>query len=198
MEKWLGPIGRNTLNERQKMTLTKSMMQNHSLAIRAEMGYPLYSPANHTLAFAAGRKFDFQVGMDLARHAETGGKDFVYAGWASIHDDAPTDYALIVRQPDVIDILPGVEFWAADDQSPIVILLQQRGIYFELDGRLNLQQRAGRPGRKLALGIKRAMDRIRRRAELLDGTELTGNAWIPNGGDWTPPPPPQTTAVLFR
>lgn len=198
MEKWLGPIGRNTLNERDKMTLTKSMMQNHSLAIRAEMGYPLYAPANHTLAFAAGRKFDFQVGMDLARHAEMGGKDFVYAGWASIHDDAPTDYTLVVRQPDVIDILPGAQFWAAGDQSPVVILLQQRDMYFELDARLNLQQRSGRPGRRLALGIKRAMERIRHRADLLEGTELDENAWVRNGGDWTPPAPPQASAVFFR
>lgn len=180
------------------MALTHQMMQNHCLSIRTELGYPLFAPANATLAFSAGRKFDFSVGMDLVRHAERGGKDFVYAGWSSVTDDLPGDYTLVIRQQASIDVVTGVTFWAADDEAPLVIVTRDRSIYFELDGRLNLQQRLGRPGRKILQGERRAMERIRRGAELLDDVTLDGNAWVRNGGDWTPPAPPQASVINFR
>ena len=174
------------------------MMQNHCLSIRAELGYPLFAPANVTLAFSAGRKFDFSVGMDLVRHAERGGRDFVYAGWASVTDDLPHDYTLVIRQRASVDVMTGVTFWAADDEAPLAIVAKDRELYFELDGRLNLQQRLGRPGRKILQGERRAMERIRRGAELLDDVTLVGNAWVKNGGDWTPPTPPQASVIHFR
>lgn len=180
------------------MALTHQMMQNHCLSIRVELGYPLFAPANATLAFSAGRKFDFGVGMDLVRHAERGAKDFVYAGWASVTDDLPHDYTLVIRQRASVDVITGVTFWAADDEAPINIVAKDRELYFELDARLNLQQRLGRPGRKMLQGERRAMERIRRGVELLDGTVLNGNAWVKNGGDWTPPAPSRETVVNFR
>lgn len=180
------------------MLLTHEMMQNHSLAIRTELGYPLFIPANATMAFAAGRKFDLAVGMDLVRHAERGNKDFVYAGWATITDDAPCDYTLVIRQQVSVDVITDVTFWAADDVSPLVIISSERNMYFELDGRLNLQQRSGRPGRKILQGERRAMERILRSAELLDGTVLDGTDWVKNGGDWVPPTTSRENVVNFR
>jgi hypothetical protein len=180
------------------MALTHQMMQNHCLSIRAEVGYPLFAPANATLAFAAGRKFDFSVGMDLVRHAERGSKDFVYAGWASVTDDAPLDYTLVIRQRISVDVITNVTFWASDNEAPVVILAKDRDLYFELDDRLNLQQRAGRPGRKILQGERRAMERIARGAERLDGTIIGGNAWVKNGGEWVPPATSHESAVNFR
>lgn len=174
------------------------MMQNHCRAIRSELGYPAFAPANPTMAFAAGRKFDFAVGMDLVRHAQSGGKDFIHAGWACAADDLPHDYTLVIRQRASVDIVTGVTFWAANDDTPLVIVARDRDLYFQLDDRLNLQQRFGRPGRKMLQGERRAMERILRVAATFDDTLLDGNAYVKNGEDWVPPAPMHQSIINFR
>ncbi|MCE7797359.1 hypothetical protein LWE61_12415 [Sphingobium sufflavum] len=180
------------------MTLTKLMMQNHMLAIRQEMGYPLTAPACHTIAWSAGGPVDIQIGMDLGRLAETAGRDMVYGAWASVAQELPTDYVLALRGPMVVDIIRNCTFYAADDTTPIVVLSEYQDEHFVLNERLYLERRRGMPGRRLALGRRRAMERIRVVAAGLDDVMLEGNAIVQRGGRWTPPAPtPVETVIRF-
>jgi len=53
--------------------------QNTMIALRKEMGWPLFRPANDSIAFTSGRSLDVEVGLELGRIAAELGRDKVGA-----------------------------------------------------------------------------------------------------------------------
>ena len=142
------------------MTITNLTLQNHMLAIRTEMGYPVYAPACHTTSWASGGPVDMQIGMDLARLAQATGRDLIYGAWHSIQHQRPREYVLALRQSDGVEIIRNCSFYAADEAAPLILMCEARDEHYVLNDRLFLERRAGMPGRRLKLGKRRAEQRI--------------------------------------
>lgn len=181
------------------MTVTHDTLQNHMLAIRSEMGYPLFAPACHTLAWSAGGPIDMQVGMDLARLAQTTGRDLIYGAWESAERERPSEYVLALRQPHLVEIVRNCSFYAADEAAPLILMCETRDEHYVLNDRLFLERRRGLPGRRLELGKRRAEQRIINSLNASVDHVLEGGGVMPRGGEWMPYPATrsETLAVQF-
>ena len=168
------------------MTVTNILLQNHMLAIRSEMGYPLFAPACHTLAWSAGGPVDMQVGMDLARLAQTTSRDLIYGAWQSAEHERPSEYVLALRQPHLVEIVRNCSFYAADEAAPLILMCETRDEHYILNARLFLERRPGMPGRRLELGKRRAEQRIIHSPNASVDHMLEGGGVMPRGGEWMP------------
>lgn len=168
------------------MTLTNTHMQKHCIAIRKELGYPLTAPACHSLAFAAGGPVDIQISMDLARHAQSMGRDVIYAAWNSVQDAEPSEYVLALRGPLCVEIIRNCTFYCSDAVSPVIMVAQDRKEHFTLSSRLYFEQQQGLPGRRMNLGQRRAMGRIRHTATSVNVSLFGDNQFVPRGGSCAP------------
>lgn len=170
--------------------------QNFMLAVRRELGWPGFKPCNDAIAFCTGRKMDFQVGLEMARIAQTLRKDAVYTGWANMASSIPLGFTIVYREMLAVDIIDHVVPFAANDDAPITFVSTRAAEHFAIDHRGTLTRISGKP-KNIASGRKLAMKRIRATAATLGDELLAGNRFVPFGSDWIEPETPADTIVRF-
>lgn len=170
--------------------------QNFMLAIRREMGWPKFRPANDCIAFCSGREMDFTIGSEIARIAQAMRKDAVYTGWANTSATLPTSFTIVYRELLTVDIVDRVVPYAANDDAPIVFISTRADEFFAVDLRGALVRVPGRP-KAIGTGRKRAMKRIRATAATLGDELLENNRFVPTGAEWIEPEVPVETIVRF-
>lgn len=170
--------------------------QNFMLAVRREMGWPTFRPANDCIAFCSGRTMDFTVGLEMARIAQTLRKDAVYTGWANTRTAVPTSFAIVYRELLTVDIVDRVVPFAANDDAPIVFLSIRADEFFAVDCRGSLVRVPGKP-KVIGAGRKLAVTRIRATAATLGDELLENNRFVPTGAKWIEPEVTVETIVRF-
>ncbi len=171
--------------------------QNIAWALRQEMGYPLFAPANECTAFAGGGIADLAKGMEVAVLATQMRKDVIYLGWRTVADAAPASFAVALREMLQVDWIDGVFPYAGDDTAPIVLVSTRRDEHIAVGPRGLLERRAGKP-RALGTGKARAMRRIRRAAGTMADRLADNNVFLPRGDPWREPPAsPRETIIRF-
>lgn len=170
--------------------------QNFMLAVRREMGWPAFKPANDCIAFCASRPMDFETGNELARIAQMLSKDAVFTGWASNTTARPKSFAIVYRSLLTVDVIDRVVPYAANDDEPIVFVNVREQEVFAVDERGSLRRIPGQPS-NIARGRQRAMKRIRATAAKMSDHLLASNRFVPTGADWIEPEGPVETIVRF-
>ena len=159
------------------------MMLRHQktmLAVRELMGWPAFKPANNCIAFTSGKLSDLEVGMELGRIAQMLGKDIIYSGWASVSATVPDGFSIAYRELLTVDIVDRVLPYAANDQSPLVLVSTRGDEHFAIDNRGSLVRVPGKP-KSLGAGRRLAMKRIKAVAKTKGNELLTGNRHVPWG-----------------
>jgi len=159
--------------------------QNFMLAVRHEMGWPAFKPANDAIAFCSGRPVDIEVGSEIARIAQMLGKDAVYTAWASITATAPLGFTIVYREMLTVDIVDRVVPYAANDEAPIVFVSTRADEVFAVDRRGSLARIPGKP-KNIGKGHQLAMKRIRATAAKMGDALLDGNRFVPSGASIEP------------
>ena len=180
--------------EQTTMTLRH---QNFMLAVRKEMGWPLFRPANDCLAFASGRPMDFEIGMDTARLAQAMRKDVIYSGWSNPTAVQPASFAVVIREVLSINIIDRVFPWAADENAPVALISTRANERYIIGQRGVLERAPGKPNH-LAEGRKLAMSRIRATAAAMGDVFAENNVCVSPGGKWTEPEQELETIVRFN
>lgn len=170
--------------------------QKFMLAVRREMGWPGFRPANDCLFFASGRLLDAVGGADLARISQQGRKDVIYSGWTNTRAKQPAEFAIAYRELLTVDIVTRLVPWCADAEAPICLVSTRDNEMFALDGRGTLARTTGKPP-SLARGRQLAMRRIVARSKMMGDGLLDNNRAVPTGGDWCEPDVPMETVVRF-
>ena len=170
--------------------------QNFMLAIRREMGWPAFKPANDCLAFCWGRVMDLETGSEMARIAQMLGKDAVYTGWKNAVAPAPAEFTIVYRDLLAVDVVDRVVPYAANDRAPIAFVAVRNDETFVVDRRGSLVRLPGKPN-DIGKGRARAMQRIKATAATLDDTLLDGNRYVPWGAETVAPEAPAETIVRF-
>ncbi len=170
--------------------------QNFMLAVRREMGWPAFKPANDAIAFCSGRRMDIEVRTEVARIATAMRKDAVYTGWVNIRATMPLGFTIVYRERLTVDIIDRVVPYAANDDAPIVFVSTRADEHFAVDTRGSLVRISGKPG-NIGTGRKLAMKRIRTAAATMGDELLADNRFVPFGSDWIEPETPAETVVRF-
>lgn len=163
--------------------------QNTMLALRQQMGWPLFKPANDCIAFTSGKPNDFEVGMELGRIAQMLGKDVIYSGWASVDATTPSGFTIAWRDMLAVDIVDRVFPYAANDQTPVVLVSIHADEHFAIDRRGSLVRVAGKP-KSLGAGRRLAMKRIKAAAKGMGNELLSGNRHVTWGATEIEPEAP--------
>ena len=171
--------------------------QNFMLAVRQEMGWPLFRPVNDAIGFSSGRTMDFETGMEIGRIAQLMRKDLVYSGWTSTRALEPTGFAIAYRELLAVDIIDRLVPFASDDEAPIVFVSTRADEHFAVDGRGSLARRPGKP-KSIGKGRKLAMKRITAAAAAMGYGLLENNRFVPIGADWDEPHASVETVVRFN
>lgn len=181
------------------MQQTDSMIlrhQNFMLAVRREMGWPAFKPANDCIAFCSGRTTDLEVGSEMARIAQMIGKDAVYTGWKNPVAATPAGFTIVYREMLTVDVVNRVVPYAANDNAPIVFVNIRKDEMFVVDGRGSLLRVPGKPN-AIGKGRALAMKRIKATAATLGDTLLENNRHVPWGSEAIAPEAPVETIVRF-
>lgn len=179
-----------------QQTTTSVVHQNFMLAVRRQMGWPTFKPANDAIAFCSGRRMDLEVGAEMARIAHTMRKDAVYTGWASMRASTPLGFTIVYRELLTVDVIGRVVPYAANDDAPIVFVSTHADEVFAVDRRGSLVRLPGRP-KNIGKGHRLAMKRIRATAATIGDDLLQGNCFVPTGGEWIEPDAQVETIVRF-
>jgi len=179
-----------------EMTTMQHRHQSFMLAVRQEMGWPLFKPANDAILFSAGRVMDPTLGIELARIAQVLRKDGVYSGWASETAREPDTFVIAWRGLMMVDVIDRCVPFAADEDAPILFVSTRADEMFAVDGRGSLARLPGKP-KGIGKGRKLAMKRIRAAAAQMANAPLEGTIWVPTGGDIVEPDAPLETIVRF-
>ncbi|MDJ0278815.1 hypothetical protein QLH51_18645 [Sphingomonas sp. 2R-10] len=183
----------------QKGTTQMEMILNHQnimLALREEMGWPSFKPANDCILWASGQEMAFDVGNQLAHVAQMAGRDVIYTGWASARAKDPTSFAIAYREMATIDIIDRLAPYAADDRSRIILVSTCADEFFAIDRRGSLARVAGKP-KGIGKGKALAMKRIKATASMMGDELLANNRFVPPGADWIEPEMRTGTVVRF-
>ena len=121
--------------------------QNLTLALRQQMGWPPFKPANDCIAFSSGKPGDFEVGMELGRIAQMLGKDVIYSGWADAQATAPVGFSIAYRELLAVAIIERVLPYAANDQAAVVLVSTRGDEHFAIDRRGSLVRVPASPSR---------------------------------------------------
>jgi hypothetical protein len=167
-----------------------------ALAVRSQLGLPLFRPANDAICFAGGVGFDLEKGQDLARLAMEMRKDIVYVSWPKRQAKQPTKFVLVYRGRLTIDVIEDVVPYAANEDAPVTFVNARGDEHFCLDERGSLTRCEGVP-KNLRQGTARAMRQMRANARH-SGRGLPIAQWVPPGGAWIEPETKQGAAVCFR
>lgn len=170
--------------------------QNFMLAIRREMGWPTFKPANDCIAFCSGRPLDIMIGSELARIAEQSRKDAIYTGWPDLKAAEPASFTVVFRELLTVDIIDRVEPYADNDEAPLILVSTRADEFFAVDARGSLVRVSGKP-KGIGKGRKLAMKRIKAAAATMGDTLLESNCFVAPGADWIEPDAPVETIVRF-
>lgn len=170
--------------------------QNTMLALRLEMGWPAFKPANDCIGFSSGGPIDFGVGTELARVAQLLGKDVIYSSWASSKSTKPIGFTVAFREMLTVDIIEGLVPFAANDEAPIVLVSTRGDEFFAVDRRGSLIRMPGKP-KNIGNGRKLALQRIKKVAATMSDALLENNRWVAAGADRIEPEAPVETVVRF-
>jgi hypothetical protein len=170
--------------------------QNIMLALREEMGWPSFRPANDCISWASGQEMCFEVGNELARVVQMAGRDVIYTGWASARAKDPTSFTVAYREMLTVDIIDRLVPYAASDRSPIILVSTCADEFFAIDRRGSLARVAGKPN-GLGKGKVLAVKRIKAAASTMGDELLVNNRFVPPGADWIEPETPTGTIVRF-
>ena len=172
--------------------------QNIMTALRVEMGWPEYTPANNCITFCSGNPLSIEVGREMARISQQVCKDAVYAEWVDPKAKEPGRFSVIYREMEAVDVIDRVMPYASDEQAPI-ILVRTRGPdeHFAIDARGSLQRVPGKP-KNIGAGHKLAMKRIKAKAATLGSKLFANNQIVEHGADWIQPDADAVTFVRFN
>ena len=171
--------------------------QNIVLAIRLEMGWPAFKPANDCIGFCSGRSMDFEIGTEIARIAQMLGRDLVYSGWASSKATEPTGFTVAFRELLSVDIVDNLVPYVANGDAPLLLVSTQRDEFFAIDRRGSLARMTGKP-MNIGKGRKLAIKRIKATAATLSTELLESNCFVKPGASIEPVATPIETVVCFR
>lgn len=171
--------------------------QNFMLALRQQMGWPLFCPANDCIGFASGQEMSIDVGTEIARIAQAMRKDIVYSGWASIQAKDPTSVTVAFREMLTVDVVDRLVPFAANDEAPIVLVSTRADEIFAVDRRGSLVRVPGKP-KRLGTGRKLAFKRIKAAAATMGDDLLEHNRFVAPGAGWIEPDVALETIVQFR
>ncbi len=107
--------------------------QNTMIALRKEMGWPLFRPANDSIAFTSGRSLDVEVGLELGRIAAELGRDVIYSSWPHAQAKRPTGFSIAYRELLTVDVVDGLVPYAANDTVPVVLISVRNAETFSVD-----------------------------------------------------------------
>lgn len=170
--------------------------QNIMIALRQEMGWPAFTPANDSIAWSSGMPMDAEVGMEVARVAQALGKDIVYGSWANTKAREMTGLSVAYREMLTVDIVDGLVPWAANDTDPILLVSTRGDEMFGIDQRGTLTRMYRKPS-AIGAGRKLAKKRIRAAAAQLGNTLLANNRHVPWGDTSITRDVPTETIVRF-
>lgn len=170
--------------------------QNFMLAVRHQMGWPSFKPANDCIGWSSGQEMGVEVGSEIARIAQMMGKDLIYTGWASARAKDPTSFAIAFREMLTVDIIDRVVPYAANDRAPLILVSTRSDEFFAVDRRGSLVRAPGKP-KSIGKGKTLAMKRIKAAAAGLSGELLSNNAFVAPGADWIEPDTLIETIVRF-
>ena len=170
--------------------------QNTMLALRLEMGWAAFKPANDCIGFSSGGPMDFDVGTELARVAQLLGKDVIYSSWSTIKSTKPSGFTIAYREMLTVDIVDGLVPFAANDEAPIVLVSTRTDEFFAVDHRGSLVRLPGKP-KNIGKGRKLALQRIKKVAAGMGDALLENNRWVAPGADQLEPEAPVETIVRF-
>ena len=165
--------------------------QNMMLAVRKEMGWPAFKPANDCISFCSGRPMDFENGTEIARIAQMLGKDVIYSGWTSSKAIEPAGFAVAYREMLSVDIIDRLVPYAANDEAPLVLVSTRSDEFFAIDRRGSLVRMSGKP-KTIGAGRKLAMKRIKATAATMGSGMLANNRFVKPGGSIEPEAPTET------
>lgn len=167
-----------------------------ALAVRTQLGLPLFRPANDAIALACGVEFDVDKGQVLARLAAEMRKDIVYISWPKRQAKQPGQFVLVYRGRLTVDVVQDVVPYAANDDEPLSLVNVRAGEHFLLDERGSLTRLDGVPT-NLRQGTARAFRRMRAEARRTK-RGLPIAQWVAPGDAWAEPEAEQGVAVCFR
>lgn len=170
--------------------------QQFMLAVRHEMGWPAFRPANDAIAFCTGREMNFEVGAEMARITQMLRKDAIYTGWANSSAALPTSFTIVYRELLAVDIVDRVVPFAASEDAPIVFVSTRADEIFGIDRRGAMVRVPGKP-KTIGTGRRLAMKRIKVTAATMGDTLLEGNRFLARGAEWIEPADTLETVVRF-
>lgn len=163
------------------MTVQQSarFMQSWSHALRIEMQYPEFAPANHTVAFSSGGRKSLLEALDVCTISSEIGRDIVYIAFDKAIMDGPVEISLAIRDTVSVEWHPSARLYAASEDAALELLTDRHRWFV---GPRNVLTAAPKPSKaKIAAGIVRAMRRWQHTAMAVQGVELTGSVLVPAG-----------------
>lgn len=173
--------------------------QQLAWAIKVELGFQICGVPNDCLTMSAGAVANPVKAMELAAIAPKLKSDLVYLGFRTAKAKEPCQIALAWRDDLCVDWRDGLQPYAADQDSPLILVDAARGEHYARGGRNQLIRMEGVPA-SLARGRKLAMARIRRTAVIMP-QELSGGSFLVPPGedvlDHRPEPSAETVVRLY-
>lgn len=148
-------------------------------ALRTLMGYPPYEPARHTMGFCTSGPRGYDDILHLTQIATEMQKDMLHLTFEELEAVEPCLVSLVLHQPLSVEWMPGCQLYAASELAPVELL--QGGRRWRIDERNQLVSDKLPPRRLLARGEQIAWKRWRKKAEEMEGIELTGNSFVQKG-----------------
>ena len=166
------------------------------LALRREMGLPLFRPANHCLLFSFSNRFGSDTSMSLARLVEQERRDLIHATWGNAAARWPIGLTVVIRELLTIDVVTRVVPWCAGEDDPVILVRRRDHEFFTLDRRGSLARLQGRTA-KIVRGRRLALRRIDGAARI-NGDMAPPDDWHRRTEhDWIEPEVPTETLVRF-
>lgn len=150
-----------------------------AMSLRQLMGYPLYAPACHTVAWAAGPSSDiFQV-MQVTQIARDMGRDVAFLALAGVVPGAPASVSLAVRQDAGVEWVANCTLFAASETAKVELL--GGGRRWHIGPRFVLTSQKLPPKGRRARGEEIAMRRWRQMAATMEPLNLVGSVFVGPG-----------------
>ncbi|WP_394440066.1 hypothetical protein ACGGKE_03495 [Sphingobium naphthae] len=156
--------------------------QSWAFALRTLLGYPVFAPARHTVAFSTSGPRDLEKDRHLADIAIEMQRDFVHLTFVDIDAPEPSEIGLAVLGHHGVHWLPKARLFAASERAPLEMLHGDKR--WRIDERNQLVSYKLPARHLLTRGEQVAWQRLRKMAAALDGLELTGGKFVMLGGSY--------------
>lgn len=145
---------------------TRQRQQYYVHALRMTMGLPLRQPTNDAVMYRLGDPLDLTLGAELARVVQDLQKDTISVSFATGNANRPSDISIVYLELDHVDVVSGLEVYAASPGQPVMLINTRAHEHFAVDRRGSLARIPGKPT-DLVSGKKRAVKMIREAASRL-------------------------------